>query len=48
MSDQTITAPQPKRSILQSLEVDLHLLGMAQTAWLPQLFGLELGHPLIP
>lgn len=116
MSDQTATAPQPKRTFLQSLEVDLRLLGMvaaflgicivfnvltdgrfltprnifnltiqtvsvaimatgmvfvivtrhidlsvgallatctavmgmAQTAWLPQIFGLELGHPLIP
>lgn len=116
MSDQSAPSPQPKRSFLQSLEVDTRLLGMigaflivcivfnlltdgrfltprnvfnltiqtvsvaimatgmvfvivtrhidlsvgallatctavmgmTQTAWLPQLFGLELGHPLIP
>ncbi len=24
------------------------VMGMTQTAWLPQIFGLELGHPLIP
>ncbi len=24
------------------------VMGMIQTAWLPQFFGLELGHPLIP
>lgn len=24
------------------------VMGMLQTAWLPQVFGLELGHPLIP
>ncbi|WP_394197179.1 sugar ABC transporter permease [Litoreibacter albidus] len=116
MSDQSAPSPQPKRSFLQSLEVDTRLLGMigaflivcivfnlltdgrfltprnvfnltiqtvsvaimatgmvfvivtrhidlsvgallatctavmgmTQTAWLPQLFGLELAHPLIP
>tara|TARA_R110002096_G_scaffold119038_13_gene257858 strand:+ start:8311 stop:9603 length:1293 start_codon:yes stop_codon:yes gene_type:complete len=24
------------------------IMGMTQTAWLPQIFGFELGHPLIP
>ena len=24
------------------------VMGMTQTAWLPQMFGMELGHPLIP
>ena len=24
------------------------VMGMTQTAWLPQIFGLELGHPMIP
>ncbi|MGJ8616407.1 MAG: sugar ABC transporter permease [Sulfitobacter sp.] len=116
MSDQNATRTQPKRSFLQSLEVDLRLLGMigafltvcivfnlltdgrfltprnvfnltiqtvsvaimatgmvfvivtrhidlsvgallatctavmgmTQTQWLPQIMGLELGHPLIP
>jgi len=116
MSDQTTATPPPKRNFLQSLEVDLRLLGMVgaflavcivfniltegrfltprnifnltiqtvsvaimatgmvfvivtrhidlsvgallatctavmgmtQTAWLPDLFGFELGHPMIP
>jgi D-xylose transport system permease protein len=116
MSDQTTTGSQPKRNFLQSLEVDMRLLGMigaflavclvfnvltegrfltprnvfnltiqtvsvaimatgmvfvivtrhidlsvgallatctavmamTQTQWLPDIFGLELGHPMIP